>query len=167
MRRLFSLVSTGGIDGFLILFMLLGGMVFFGLMVAIHVHGLWHIFKKARRAPWLSLIPLVNRVTLCGISGVGLFGFALYLAAWAFVFLGLYNALEGLGTNILLGALVLFVLVHIWQGIALARRFGSGVLFGIGLALLPAPFCFILGDDETRYLKRRRSANPTPRSRQG
>ena len=163
MRRIIDLLSTGGIDGFLILFLLLGGMVFVGLLVGIHVHGLWHIFKKARRTPWTALVPLVNRLVLCNVAGVGLIGFAVYLAAWAFVFLGLYYALEGVGTGMLLAAVVTFALVHIWQGIALARRFGCGVLFGIGLGLLPAPYCFILGDDESRYLSRRRPARGSAR----
>ncbi len=109
---------------------LFGGVwLLFSLAITLlMVVGLWKIFTKAGKAGWLSLIPLVNMVILAQIVGWdGLKILALFVP-----FL-----------NIIFG-LILFL--------DLARAFGKGSGFGVGLFLLPVIFIPMLGFDSSTYL---------------
>lgn len=93
------------------------------LLVAI---GLWKVFDKAGQPGWTAIIPLVNYFFLAMAAGK---------PAW---------------WGILMFVPLVNIVVWFLVSIALAKRFGRGTGFGIGIALLPIIFIPILGfgDDE-------------------
>ena len=89
--------------------------------------GMWKTFQKAGKPGWAAIIPIYNIIVLLQIIGRPLWWIVLY-------FIPIVN----------------FVVV-ILVSIALARSFGKGVAFGIGIALLPFIFYPILGFGDARY----------------
>ncbi len=89
--------------------------------------GLYKTFVKADRAGILAFIPILNLLNLIEMAGRPLW--------WALLLLIP-------GVNVVVTLIVL---------IGVAKRFGKGTLFGIGLLLL-APLCwFILGFGSSEY----------------
>ncbi len=95
----------------------------FFLIVAI---GLWKVFEKAGQPGWTAIIPFVNYFFLAMAAG---------RPAW---------------WGILMFVPIVNIIVWFIVAIDLAKRFGRGTGFGIGIALLPIIFIPILGfgDDE-------------------
>jgi hypothetical protein len=93
------------------------------LVVAI---GLWKVFDKAGQPGWTAIIPFVNYFFLAMAAGK---------PAW---------------WGILMFVPIVNIIVWFILSIDLAKRFGRGTGFGIGIALLPVIFIPILGfgDDE-------------------
>lgn len=95
---------------------------------AVMIASTWAIFAKAGQPGWLCLIPIVNYVVLLGIAGRPMWWIILSLipllnlAVWALVCL------------------------------SLARNFDKGMLFGIGLAILPIVFFPILAFSGANYV---------------
>jgi len=87
----------------------------------------WKIFVKAGKPGWASLIPIYNYVVLLEIAGRPLWWLLL-------MFIPLVNLVIGI------------VLVF-----DVARKFGKGVLFGLGLIFLWFLFTPILAFDDSRY----------------
>ena len=98
----------------------------FALLVLL-LAGMWKVFQKAGKPGWAAIIPIYNIIVLLQITGKPIWWLVLY-------FIPLVN-------------FVVLVLVCI----ALARRFGKGVGFAIGLALLPFIFYPILGFGDATY----------------
>ena len=96
------------------------------LLVLLFV-GMWKVFQKAGKPGWAAIIPIYNIIVLLEICGKPLWWIVLY-------FIPIVN-------------FVAVVLVSI----ALAKRFGKGVGFGIGIALLPFIFYPILGFGDASY----------------
>ena len=88
----------------------------------------WQIFTKAGEAGWKAIIPIYNLIVILKIVG----------REWWWVFL-------------LLIPIVSFV-VWIIVAIDLARSFGRGTGFGIGLAFLSPIFGLILGFGSDTYI---------------
>ena len=88
---------------------------------------LWKIYQKASRPGWASLVPIYNVVVLLQIAGK---------PAWWII-------------------LLLIPLVNIVTSfiayIALAKAFGKGAGFGVGLVLLCVIFFPILAFGDARY----------------
>lgn len=101
----------------------------------IYLGSLWLIFNKAGRAGWLVFIPIVNILVLLRISGKPLWYFLL-------LFIPILN---------------IIVLVMIW--IDLAKVFGKGSLFALGLLFFNWIFVVILAFGQAEYheLKVKRS----------
>src|SRR5688500_13737616 len=93
------------------------------LVVAI---GRWKVFDKAGQPGWTAIIPFVNYFFLAMAAGK---------PAW---------------WGILMFVPIVNIIVWFILSIDLAKRFGRGTGFGIGIALLPIIFIPILGfaDDE-------------------
>ena len=83
--------------------------------------GMWRVFEKAGKPGWFVLVPVYNLVTLARISGC-----SGWWVLWMIV----------PAVNI-----VLLVVLHV----RLARRFGRGVPFGLGLTFIGPIFYPVLG----------------------
>ena len=121
----------------------LGG-VFAGMIMAIYLISIaigvltiianWKIFTKAGQAGWKSLIPIYNIVILFRIAGVSPWWILGYFAAWV-PFVGW----------------ILSVGVSIYVMVKLAKAFGKGDGFAVGLILLNTIFIMILGFGSSSY----------------
>jgi hypothetical protein len=100
----------------------------FGLLIALLIIvAMWKVFTKAGQPGWASIIPIYNLYIWCKIVG----------RPWWWILL----------------MLIPFVnfIVAIILCIDLAKSFGKGVGFGIGLALLGIIFFPILGFGSAQY----------------
>jgi hypothetical protein len=103
-----------------------------GLIVALAVlvlviAGCWKVFTKAGQPGWASIVPIYNVVVLLKIVGRPLWWVILF-------FIPLVNFVIG-----------------IMVCIEVAKSFGKGAGFGIGLAFLGVIFYPILGFGSARY----------------
>jgi hypothetical protein len=96
------------------------------IIVAI-VAGIWKVFAKAGKPGWAAIIPIYNLIVILQIAGKPMWWIILF-------FIPLVN-------------LIMAILV----GIAIARKFGKGDGFGVGLALLGPIFYPILGFGDAQY----------------
>ena len=100
----------------------------FGLLLALLlIVAMWKVFTKAGQPGWASIIPIYNLYIWCKI--VGRPGWWILLMFIPFV-------------NIIVGIILC---------IDMAKSFGKGVGFGIGLALLGIIFWPILGFGSAQY----------------
>jgi hypothetical protein len=107
---------------------LLGVLVVVLVIAVIQIAAMWMTFSKAGQPGILSIIPIVNVYILTQIAGWSVLGF-----------LGLFVPLLNI---------IFAILLHL----DIAKRFGKGSLFGIGLLFLPFIFFPILGFGDARYL---------------
>lgn len=91
------------------------------------IAGYWMVFQKAGQAGWKSLIPFYNMYVLMQISGKP--------GWWMFL---LIIPLVG-------------VVVLLFAMLSLAKKFGRGELFGVGLLLLPMIFFPLLAFGGSEY----------------
>jgi hypothetical protein len=104
----------------------------FGLLLTVvMVVAAWRVFTKAGRQGWAALVPGYNLLILLRITGKPLWWLLLFLIP---------------GVNFVASILV---------GVALARKFDKGALFGIGLTFLPFIFLPILGFGASTYSAQR------------
>ncbi len=101
-------------------------LIYFVVFVAI-IAGWWMLFTKAGEAGWKSIIPIYSFIVILKIVG----------REWWWVLL-------------LLIPIVGFI-VWIIVALDLARSFGRGTGFGIGLAFLTPIFALILGYGSDTY----------------
>ena len=94
----------------------------------------WRIFTKAGEAGWKSIIPIYNLVVLFRIAGLSPLWVLGYLAA----------IIPVVGAFVALG-------VTIYLNINLAKAFGKGTGFTVGLILLNTIFTLILGFGSAEY----------------
>jgi hypothetical protein len=99
-------------------------LALFGLFVV----GAWRVFQKAGKPGWAAIIPIYNVVVLLQITGKPIWWLVLY-------FVPLVN-----------------VVFDILVSLEVARRFGKGLAFGLGLAFLPFIFYPVLGFGDAQYL---------------
>lgn len=96
-------------------------------VVVLLVASLWSVFSKAGEPGWAAIIPIYNLIVLLKIAGKPLWWFILCLIPFV--------------------NLIVFIIV----AIGVARNFGKGAGFGIGLALLGFIFFPILGFGDAQY----------------
>ena len=110
---------------------------------------LWRIFSKAGRPGWAGLLPLYNLYVLFDIAWeTKLFWYEMLLvsAAVTTVFVPMeMGTLYGVCTVIAALGLGVALLFH------LARAFGKGAGFALGLILITIPFLLILALGDARY----------------
>src|SRR5258707_8510753 len=100
----------------------------FGLLIALLlIVAMWKVFTKAGQPGWASIIPIYNLYVWCKIVG----------RPWWWILLMLIPFV-----NLIIAIILL---------IDLAKSFGKGVGFGIGLLLLPFIFFPILGFGSAQY----------------
>src|SRR4029077_19495129 len=99
----------------------IGGMLF-GLIIALgYIIGMWMVFGKAGEPGWAAIIPIYNTIVLLKIAGRPLWWLILFFVPFVNV--------------------IIIILVSI----DVARKFGKGAGFGIGLAILGFIFYPLLG----------------------
>lgn len=113
----------------------------------------WFLFKKAGEPGWKSLIPIYN-------------GYVAYKIAWRTEFFWVALLLSNLGDllwdwgngegpllALLFGGLllVLYAVLDFFYCVKLARAFGKGLLFAIGLVVLKPVFIFLLAFSSAQY----------------
>lgn len=99
-----------------------------GLLIAVIViASMWKIFTKAGEPGWAAIIPIYNLIVLLKIVGRPLWWIILYLIPFV---------------NLIVAILVC---------IDLARKFGKGAGFGLGLALLGIIFFPLLAFSDAQY----------------
>jgi len=103
------------------------GLIVGSLIAVIMIAAMWKIFTKAGQPGWASLIPIYNIYVLCKI--VGRPGWWVILMFIPFV-------------NFIIGIILC---------IDLAKSFGQGVGFGLGLVFLSFIFYPILGFGSAQY----------------
>ena len=108
---------------------LMGGMfgIIWLIICIVMIIGLWKVFTKAGQPGWMAIIPILNLFILCKIAG---------RPGWW-----------------LLLMLIPFVNFIIWiiLSLDLAKKFGKGAGFGIGIALLGFIFLPVLGFSDAQY----------------
>lgn len=105
--------------------MALGVIIYLAFVVFI-IASVWKVYEKAGYPGWSAIIPFYNIYILSKITGV---------KNWWFIFIPILNIY------------IAFVLY-----IALAKSFGKGAGFGIGLLFLGFIFYPILGFGDATYL---------------
>ncbi len=104
------------------------GFTLVWLAIAIlFVASLWKIFVKAGKPGWAAIVPIYNIVVLLEIAGKP--------AWWVVLFL----------------IPVVNFVIAIILSIALAKKFGKGTGYGLGLAFLGVVFYPMLGFGNSRY----------------
>jgi hypothetical protein len=93
------------------------------LMIA----GMWKIFTKAGEPGWAAIVPIYNGIVLLKIAGKP--------AWWIILFL----------------IPVVSFIIAILVSIEVAKKFGQGTGYGIGLAFLPFVFYPMLGFGSAQY----------------
>ena len=102
---------------------------FIMLVVAVPIiAGMWKTFVKAGKPGWAAIIPIYNVVVMLEIVGRPIWWIILMLIPCV--------------------GIVVQIIIYI----DLAKSFGKGSGFGVGLALLPFIFLPILGFGDARYL---------------
>jgi len=96
-------------------------------MMLLLVAAWWRIFQKAGEPGWASIIPIYNVLVMLKIAGKPLWWFFLLLIPIA---------------GFVVALIVLF---------AVARRFGKGAGFALGLIFIPPIFCPLLAWGDARY----------------
>ena len=104
-----------------------GFMIFWLALAILMIASMWKIFVKAGKPGWAAIIPIYNFVVLCEIAGK---------PAWWVVLLFI--------------PVVNFVIIIILS-IALAKKFGKGTGYGLGLAFLGIVFYPMLGFGSSQY----------------
>ena len=109
-------------------------IAFIVLMIA----AMWKIFSKAGQPGWASIIPIFNTYVMCKIAG---------RPGWWLILL-----------------FIPFVNLIIWiiLCIDIAKAFGKGAGFGVGLLLLPFIFFPVLGFGSAQYQGARPPSAPLP-----
>jgi len=111
----------------LIIVLLVVTVVALIVLLVSHI-GLWKIFTKSGRPGWASTVPVYNAIVLLDIIG---------RPTWW------------------IGPLclpVVNIVYGVWLGLDLAKVFGKGVWFGLGLVFLHPVHMLILGFGRARYL---------------
>ncbi len=98
------------------------------LLVILAIVAYWKIFTKAGQPSWAAIIPIYNVIVLLRVVG----------RPWWWLFLMLVPVLN----------LVILVILSY----NLARSFGHGTWFTVGLVFLPMIFALILAFGRSKYL---------------
>jgi hypothetical protein len=99
------------------------GMIVSVAFAVLMIASMWKIFTKAGEPGWASIVPIYNIIVLLKIAGKPIWWF---LILWLFI-------------------PVIFV------AISLARNFGKGAGFAIGLLFLPFIFYPVLAFGDAKY----------------
>jgi hypothetical protein len=91
------------------------------------IAALWKLFAKAGKPGWAAIIPIYNLIVILQISGKPVWWFLLFLIP------------------------IVNIVIAILVSIGLAKSFGKGPGFGIGIWLLSFIFIPILAFGDARY----------------
>jgi hypothetical protein len=98
------------------------------LVVAVlMIAGMWKVFAKAGEPGWAAIIPIYNVIVMLKIAGKPGWWFILFLIP------------------------VVSLVISILVAIEIAKKFGQGTGYGIGMAFLPFIFYPMLGFGSATY----------------
>lgn len=103
------------------------GWLIYLVVIVVWIAGMWKVFEKAGQPGWAAIIPIYNLYVLTQVVG----------RPWWWLIIALIP---------LVNIIALFVL-----NIDLAKAFGKGAGYGVGLALLPFIFYPMLGFGDPGY----------------
>lgn len=141
----------------------LGAALIVGLLMLIAT---WRIFKKAGTGGWKALIPVYNSYSLIKISWKTRYFWILLALSIVSVTLGevmLYfpdYELYFLVANLVCAIAALIISVK--AEIKLAKAFGKGVGFAVGMIFLPFIFYPILGFGKAKFRRRKKRRKQLP-----
>ncbi|EDM77307.1 hypothetical protein PPSIR1_26358 [Plesiocystis pacifica SIR-1] len=98
------------------------------IVMIVALAGLWKVFAKAGEPGWACIVPIYNMIVLLNVAGRPVWWFIL-------MFVPIVNFI---------------VLLVVW--IDIAKRFGKGTGFGLGLVFLGPIFIPILGFGDAQYI---------------
>lgn len=104
-------------------------MIFYWILVILFIVGAWKVFSKAGRPGWAILIPFYNVIVMLQVAKRPLWWFFLYLIPFVNIVIAIIVALD------------------------IAKNFGRGAGFGLGLVFLPVIFYPILGFGSSQYME--------------
>jgi Family of unknown function (DUF5684) len=107
--------------------MALGFMILWAVLAILVIAAMWKVFVKAGEPGWAALIPIYNFLVLLKIAGKPMWWFILMLIPFV---------------NLIIAIMVM---------VSLAKNFGKGVGFALGLILLPMVFYPMLAWGDARY----------------
>ena len=105
---------------------IIGLIIYLAIIVGV-IAGMWRVFTKAGKPGWAILVPIYNLIVLLEIAGRPVWWFLLMLVPLV---------------NIVIAIIV---------GIDIAKAFGKGTGFGLGLTFLGFAFYPILGFGDANY----------------
>lgn len=110
----------------------------------------WRLFSKAGQAGWKSVVPVLNVYTLYKICWKPVYFWLALLSSAAAAVCGVFIDLEQPQTALALIALsgVLYIVMNF----KLAKAFGHGAGFGLGLMLLHTLFVMVLAFGASQYV---------------
>ncbi len=134
-------------DSIIYLIALIIGLCLIVLLIAAD----WKIFTKAGEKGWKSLIPIYNLCVQCGFSWRA--GKVIYMIIFSVLLVIGQNMGEGVLPSILIivggiGTIVMSIRMNYY----LARSFGHGIGYTIGLEILPSIFTLILAFSSDKYI---------------
>ena len=119
----------------------------------IMIIAVWRIYKKAGEPGWACLIPIYNLFVLLRFSWKTVIFWLLLLSSVALsVGLTMYQQGSKLGMILTIVGGLLYIILAIMSMYYLAKSFGKGVGFTIGLLLLAPIFILILGFGSAQYV---------------
>ena len=101
-------------------------LVYLGVLI-LTIAGIWMTFTKAGKPGWASIVPIYNVVVMLEIAGKPLWWILLF-------FIPIVN-----------------IVIAVMIVLDLAKAFGKGTGFGLGLSFLPFIFYPILGFGDAEY----------------
>ena len=136
-----------------VLFAMIGIILVIALVVYIlQVIGMWKVFKKSGEEGWKAIIPIYNTYTMCKITGVN---------PWWVLIVAIAGGLSGafgdsdLNTIISLLCSIVTIYFSVLLYVSLARAFGKGDGFAVGLILLNPIFLLILGCGSSQFIEKK------------
>ncbi len=122
------------VTGLVGLFLGLGSFILvFALAVTIFsIIAMWKMFEKAGKEGWRAIVPVYNVITLLEIAGL----------KWYYIFIYCASFIPVIGSLVVL--FFTFVIM-----VKLAKSYGKGIGFGVGLTLVSIVFVAILAFDKS------------------
>ena len=114
----------------------------------------WKIFTKAGEAGWKALIPIYNVYIMYKISNLSFVYWFIIPVVAAGIISGIGNSIsnETVKTLFSLASAVVEIVMYAKFSSALAKAFGKGTGFAVGLFFFPNIFQLILGFGSAKYV---------------
>ena len=142
-------IIAGGIIGGALAVIGISLLIFYILLVIAE----WKIFKKAGEAGWKSLIPIYNAYIVFKISGMKKWFWITIATSCVVAIIGVAVGQNSQTANVISIINGIFnICVAIAVNNKLAKAFGKGIGYTIGLILLPNIFTLILGFGSAKYV---------------
>ena len=130
------------------------GVILVSLIVYILlIIAMWKIFSKAGEGGWKSIIPVYNVYIYFKIAGMKKYFWILVCTS---IIVGIVQSIAGNESTIavILSSIfgILSVVLSIMQCYKLAKAFGKGIGYTLGLIFLPNIFTLILGFGKAKYV---------------